>query len=144
MDPRNRLLRIQSMVLIGALIVQYALGMWVNLYVSFPQSATEGQLWEFAWSQVPLASHIILAFLILIGAIVLCVRSFYYRLRVWKISSTIGLIAILLAGGSGATFIPSQTALYSYSMSLWFLVALFSFGWGLYVTSPHQKEQQQS
>jgi hypothetical protein len=132
MTPHNlRSLRIHGMVLLGALIVQYALGMYVNLFVSFPHNATDGQLWEFAWSQKPLAAHIVLAILILLGAIVLCVRAALYKNRKWIIASSVGLLAVLAAGASGATFIPSQTGAYSYSMSLAFLVAIFSYAWGL-------------
>ena len=130
MNDRDPLV-IQAAVLIGALVVQYALGMYVNLFVAFPDSATEGQLWEFAWSQKPLAAHIILAILILLGAIVLCIRAARSKNRRWIISSFVGLLAILAAGASGAIFIPSQTDAYSYVMSVMFLIAIFAYGWPL-------------
>lgn len=118
----------------GALVVQYALGMYVNLFVTFPDNATQTQSWEFARSQPALLAHIILAALILIGAIVLCIRSARYRSKSWIWASLIGLLAVLAAGASGAQFIPTQTDLYSYSMSLAFLIAFLSYGWGLYVS----------
>jgi hypothetical protein len=126
-------LRIQTAVLIGALIVQYAFGMYVNLYVSFPDTAaTEGQLWEFAWSQPALATHIVLAILILLGAIVLCVRAARAKNPTWIWCSLIGLLAILAAGASGASFIPSQLNLYSYAMSLAFLIAFLAYAWAFF------------
>lgn len=128
---RQRSLRIQGYSLVVALIVQYALGMYVNLFVAFPENASAGQLWEFAWSQKPLAAHIILAILILLGAIVCLIRSLVYKNKKWVIASSIGLLAILAAGGSGAVFIPSQTGLYSYAMSLMFLIAIFAYVWAL-------------
>jgi hypothetical protein len=132
MNPRNlRSLRIQGMFLLGALLIQYALGMYVNLFISFPQNVTEGQLWEFAWSQKPLAAHILLAILILLGAIVALVRAVLYKHKKWIIANSIGLVGVLAAGASGAVFIPSQTNAYSYSMSLAFLVAILSYAWGL-------------
>ena len=120
------------MVLIGALIVQYVLGMYVNLFVSFPQNAIQRQLWEFAWSQPSVAAHIILAILILLGAIVILVRAILSKNRTWIIATSVGLIAILAAGSSGATFISSQGDLYSYAMSLAFLVSILSYAWGLF------------
>lgn len=137
MDPKRlRSLRITGMFLVGALIVQYALGMYVNLFISFPSNATEGQLWEFAWSQPSLASHIILAILILGAAITLCVRAIRSKDRRWIIASSIGLLGIVAAGASGASFIPTQANAYSYSMALMFLVAILSYGWILF-TSRH-------
>jgi hypothetical protein len=125
-------LRIQGIILIASLVVQYALGMYVNLYVSFPEGQVGDQLWEFAWSQPALAAHIILAILIFIGGIVLCIRAARARNRVWIWSSFIAFLAVLAAGASGASFIPSQNDLFSYSMALGFIVAIASYGWGIY------------
>lgn len=133
MDRRLLSLRINAMFLLGALVVQYALGMYVNLYTSFPNNATAGMLWEFAWSQWPLASHIILAILLLLGAVLLCVRAILYKDKKWIIGSVVGLLGILAAGGSGAIFIPSQMNAYSYSMSLSFLIAFGAYFWVLFL-----------
>ncbi|HEV8666492.1 MAG TPA: hypothetical protein VN665_01415 [Candidatus Paceibacterota bacterium] len=133
-----RALRLNAMFLIGALVVQYALGMYVNLFVSFPENATDGQLWEFAWSQPPLAAHIILAILLLLGAIVALVRAVLYKNKGWIIANTVGLLAILAAGASGASFIPSQGDIYSYSMSLAFLAAMLAYALGL-LSSPRSE-----
>jgi hypothetical protein len=134
MNPRQlRGLRIQSVFLLIALVVQYALGMYVNLFISFPDTtANEGQLWEFAWAQPALATHIVLAMLILLGAIVQCIRASRSHNGTWIWSSLIGLLAVLAAGASGASFIPSQTDLYSYSMSIAFLIALVAYAWALF------------
>jgi len=125
-------LNIQAALLMGALAVQYALGMYVNLFVSFPDNATEGQLWDFAWSEPALGAHIILATLIFIGATVLCIRASRRRDRRWITASFIGLLAVFGAGASGAQFVPSQIDAYSYSMSIMFLIALFSYAWGIF------------
>jgi len=118
----------------AALVLQYAVGMFVNLFVAFPDGLNEGQLWEFAWSQPPLAAHIVLAFLLLFGAIVLCVRAAKARDRAWIWPSFIALLSLFAAGASGARFIPTQTDLYSYSMALEFLIAFLSYGYGLYLS----------
>lgn len=131
MNTKNSL-GILALVLMGALVLQYLLGMYVNLFVTFPENAAAGQLWEFAWGAPALAAHIVLAFLILIGAIAFFVRALRSRNRTWIWSALVALIAVLAAGYSGASFIPSQTDIYSYSMALWFIVALASLGWGAY------------
>ncbi len=125
-------IRKQAIGLIFGLAVQYALGMYVDLFVEFPEGADKGQLWQFAWSQIPLAAHIILGILIVLGAIALCVRAARSRNKTWIWASAVGLVAVLFAWGSGASFIPSQTDLYSYSMALSFIVAIMAYVWGLY------------
>ena len=68
----------------------------------------------------------------LAGALVLIIRAVMIKDRRWIIFSSFGLLGILVAGGSGATFIPTQSDIYSYTMSLAFMVALISYGCGLY------------
>jgi len=116
----------QGYILIGVLTLQYLVGMYVNLFVQFPDQ-TGDQLWGFAWSQPALALHIILAFLILIGAIVLCVRAARRRDRTWIWASGIGLLAVLAAGASGASFIPTQNDILSYSMAVAFIIAISAY-----------------
>ena len=131
-----RSLRINSIALIIMLILQYILGMIINMYVSFPDTKVAGQLWEFAWSQIPIAAHIILAILILIGAIVLCIRSARNKNRTWFRASGFGLLFVFIAGFSGAQFIATQNDALSFVMSLSFIFAIGSYVWGLYVTKP--------
>jgi heme A synthase len=131
MEHRGRL-NTQAMVLIVFLVVQYVLGMAANLFVQFPQNADAGELWGFAWSQALVAAHIVIGTLMVIGAIVLVVRSLIRKNRSWIVFSIIGLLAILAAALTGATFISTQSDAYSYSMSLAFIVALAAYGWGVY------------
>ena len=51
----RRVLRSQGLGMLFALTVQYILGMIANLFVQFPDTTVEGQLWEFAWTQISLA-----------------------------------------------------------------------------------------
>lgn len=125
-------LRPQIIVLMAALVVQYALGMYINMFISFPDQATEGQLWEFAWAHWPVSTHIILAGLLALGAIVLCVRAARVRSRPLIWSSLIALLALFVAGGSGGQFIPTQNDAWSYSMALAFIVAFCAYAWGLW------------
>lgn len=128
---KNKQLKTTSIILLGILMVQYLLGMATNLFVQFPQSQNASQLWEFAWKQLPLASHIITGIALLIGAVVLLIQSIKKRQRKWILVSTIGLVSIIVAGYSGATFIPTQINIYSFIMSLGFIIALLSYVFGV-------------
>ncbi len=127
-------LRGHGIGMIAMLIVQYILGMVSNLFVQFPQSEQDGKLWEFAWSQISIASHIILGILLFIGAVVFVIRAVAKKDRFWTIASIIGLVAIMSAIYGGVSFIPSQVDQFSLIMSIGFLVALLAYSWGLYAT----------
>ncbi len=129
-----RRLRSQGWEMIFALAVQYILGMITNLFVQFPDTTVEGQLWEFAWTQVSEAAHIILGLLLSIGAVMLLIRSINYKNRTWTIAASVGLAGILTAIYGGVRFIPTQNDLYSLVMSIAFIVALLAYGWGVYAS----------
>src|SRR5258708_2654539 len=99
----SKTLKTQGIAMIIILAIQYILGMTANLFAKFPESASAGQLWEYAWSQFSIASHIIVGLLLLVGAIVFVVRSILAKDKKWIVFSTIGLVAIFIAGFSGAT-----------------------------------------
>lgn len=125
-----RSLRPQIASLLTGLVVQYALGMYVNLYVSFPEGAvTDAERWGFVWSHWPVGAHVVIAVLLLIGAIIFAVRAYLRRNRGVIVVALLGLAGILWAGVSGAIFVSSQTDAYSYSMSFGFLLAVFAYGW---------------
>jgi hypothetical protein len=131
-NQQSASLRIQGTVLLISLIVQYALGMYVNLFVAFPDGIQGGGAWEFSWRQPALATHIVLGILLLIGSIVFLIRVLVSKSATWKYPAIGGLVGILLAGFAGATFIPSQTDAYSYIMSLAFLIAFGAYARGLF------------
>jgi heme A synthase len=126
--------RNQGIGMIVMLVIQYILGMITNLFVEFPKSDQEGKLWEFAWSQIPEAFHIILGLLMFVSAVVFLIRAFSKRDKIWIIGSGIGLIAILMAIIGGVIFIPSQVDSYSLIMALSFIVSFLAYSWGLYAS----------
>jgi hypothetical protein len=75
----KHLLRVHGMILILGLLVQYMLGMFSNLYVQFPDTTVPGKLWEFAWTQVPVATHIVLGMLLFLGALALLIRALLFK-----------------------------------------------------------------
>jgi hypothetical protein len=124
-------LKKQAIGMVAGLTAQYILGMLSNLFVKFPESAHDGQLWEFAWSQISVAAHIIIGIVLLLGSITLMVRSLLLRNHTWSMISIIGFLAIVLAGVSGSMFITSQSDIYSFSMSVGFIVAFAAYFWGI-------------
>jgi heme A synthase len=128
-------LKKQAFGLITGLSLQYLLGMYTNLFVQFPEHGNPGQYWEFAWKQLPVALHILLALGLLIGAIGLLIRSIKQKNKKWIITAAVGAITILAAGLSGARFIPSQEDILSFSMAVAFIIAILSYCWGIYTSS---------
>src|SRR5258708_130926 len=120
--------------LIVLLTLQYLLGMATIIFVKFPENKEAGQLWGFAWSQLPLAAHIIVGLLLFFGSLALLVKAIKAHNRNWIVSSALGFTFILIAGLAGTTFISSQKDLYSFLMSLAFIASYLSYFWGIYTS----------
>jgi hypothetical protein len=118
--------------LIVGLTLQYILGMITTIFVKFPEDKHEGELWQFAWSQIPLALHIILGFLLLFGSLALLVRATRTHNRLWIATSGIGFGFIFISAVVGSKFIPTQQEIYSFVMSLGFIGAMLSYFWAIY------------
>jgi hypothetical protein len=111
-----------------ALLVQYGLGMWVNLYVTIPARDEGG---EFAAIGRALANgpaglgvHTGLGLLLLVGSIVPVIRAVAIRRPAIIITSGLSLLAVLGAAGSGAAFVNAGANGASLSMALLTAVAL--------------------
>ena len=122
-----------------ALLIQYALGMVVNLYVTVPARDHGGGTLAaigraFANGPAALAIHAGLGLLILLGTISLVVRSVLTRRRpvIWL--SAVTLLAVLGAASSGAAFVNSSTNGASLGMALLTGVALLCLTVNLYLT----------
>jgi len=118
--------------MVFTLTIQYILGMISNLFVQFPDTSVQGQLWQFAWSQISIAAHIILGLLLFINAIVILNRALTYKDRTWTVAASIGLVSILVAIYGGVRFIQTQNDPYSLVMSIAFILALLAYVWGLF------------
>lgn len=107
-------LRGSSLGTMVMLILQYALGMGVNLYVRPGQ----GGLSEAFKNGPVLALHAVLGVLLIVAAIALLVRAIVARYRAVIIASAVGLVAIIAAAGSGVSFLSSGTAGGSMAMAM--------------------------
>ena len=94
-------LRGASMGALVLIIIQIALGVGVNLYITPAQGGVSE-----AFSNGPLlALHAVLGLLLIIAAIDLLVRAILARHRVVIVVSAVGLLAIVAAAGSGVSFL---------------------------------------
>ena len=124
--------RIYAVVIIGLLVIQYALGMVTNMFIQFPETSDVVQLWEFTRSQLPSGVHIWVGVLLVLSAIIFVIQSAIKKNRSWIVSSVVGLVAIMTAFYGGVMFVSSQVDAYSMVMALAFIVAFLAYGWGLY------------
>ena len=131
MASRQAGLRQANLAILIVLIVQFALGMGVNLYVTLPAAGHPGHSSWFgngAW----LALHAALGMFLILAAIFVLVRAIMARNATLIVTSAAGLVAILLAAFFGSGFTDKLTDGYSLGMALAFAVALACYTIGLF------------
>jgi hypothetical protein len=111
------------------LLIQYGLGMWVNVYVTVPARDHGGGLMAgigraFSNGPAALAAHAGLGLLIVLGSVVLVIRAAQSRHRAAVVTSAISLLAVAGAAAGGAAFVNTAAAGASLSMALLTGVAL--------------------
>jgi len=104
------------------LIVQFGLGIAVNLYISLPEHES---FWATVFGSATLAAHAIVALLLLGASIGTLVRAIRSRRAI--VLTSIGLAAILAAGIAGASFVGNQSNGASLGMALATAVAMFCY-----------------
>jgi hypothetical protein len=133
-------LRGQSFGLLVMLIVQFAIGIVVNLYVTVPAADKGGFFGALgkALSNGPaaLASHAGLGLLIVLAALVLIARAIVIRHTATIVLSVLGLLSILGAAANGIRFVADggpdnaslAMALAAAGAMLWYAISLFVLG----------------
>jgi hypothetical protein len=134
---RPVLLRRISLGMLAGLLIQYGLGMIVNLYVSVPaRDHGSGVLTAvgraLANGPAALTVHATLGLLLILGAVNLVVRALVFRLRLVAWLSTAALLAIVGAAASGAAFVGSGADGDSLAMALLTGVALLCYAVNLF------------
>jgi hypothetical protein len=119
-------------------VVQYALGIWVNLYVNVPARDQGGGFLTaigraLTNGPVALGIHAGLGLLLVLGSVSLVVRSVLSRNRALIVLSALFLLALLGAASSGASFVDSGRDSASASMAMLTGVALICSLISLYV-----------
>lgn len=130
-ESRQAGLRQANLAILIVLIVQFALGMGVNLYVTLPAAGHPGHASWFGNGTL-LALHTALGMFLILAAIFVLVRSIMARNAAIIVTSAAGLVAILLAAFFGSGFTDKLTDGYSIGMALAFAVALACYAIGLF------------
>ena len=133
-QSRQARLRQASLAIVIVLIVQFGLGIGVNLYVTLPAAGRPGHASWFGNGPL-LALHASLGMFLVLAAIFVLVRSITARNRTLILTSAAGLVAIGLAFFFGASFTSKLTNGYSLGMAIAFAVALACYIIGLYAAS---------
>ncbi len=133
-ESRQAGLRQASLAIVIVLIVQFGLGIGVNLYVTLPDAGDPGHASWFGNGPL-LAFHAALGLFLILAAIFALVRAIMARNRTLIVTSAAGLVAILLAAFFGSGFTDKLTNGYSLGMAIAFAVALACYAIGLYATS---------
>ncbi len=115
-------LRRASQAVLIILVVQFSMGMILNLYVSVPSSdANAGFIQEIRTAPLALTVHAVLGLALIAGAVILLVRA--VGVRDWPMTAmaAAGLVAILGAFGAGELFV--RNGQNSASLTMAFLTA---------------------
>jgi hypothetical protein len=127
-------LRQANLAIVIVLIVQFALGISVNLYVTLPPTGQPGHSSWFGNGPL-LGLHVALGMFLVLAAVFVLVRAIMARNRVLIATSAAGLVAILAAFFFGSDFTDKLTNGYSLGMAIAFAAALACYVIGLYAAS---------
>jgi hypothetical protein len=126
-----------SLAALVLLVVQYGIGMYVNLYVTVPRGDHGSSLGSaIANGPAMLSSHAVLGLLLALVAIGVLVQAVMARHRGAIVSSALALLALAAASAAGASFTSSGDAGASLGMALMTGVALLCYAVNLYALRP--------
>ncbi len=135
-SKRYRAYRITLLTIVIALVLQYVLGMFVNLYVQFPDSLPGGN--AFAWvftHSVLIQAHIYLGTLLLILPLITLGLSFTLRDVRRVLMSLAGFLLLFLSYAGGMLFMSNvQESAPSMWMAIGMIAALVVYGFEFYLT----------
>ena len=140
-DRRNRAARGWAFGLLIALLVQFGLGMYVNLFASIPlnhpghgaKNFFAGSYHSVAWAEtsphspVILAVHAGLGLLLVLGSLWLAVLAIRGRRAGFVWAAVLGALFILGAGFNGASFLNYNKDANSYVMALLFALVVLCY-----------------
>jgi len=153
-DRRNRAARGWAFGLLVALLVQFGLGMYVNLFAQIPlnhpgHGASDffaGSYHSVTWAETSPHAPLILAFhgglglLLVLGSLWLAVLAIRGRRAGFVWAAVLGALFILAAGFNGASFLNYNYDANSFVMALLFALAVLCYI--VLLTLPHNTERQ--
>jgi hypothetical protein len=130
-------MRQASLAVLVLLVVEYGIGMYVNLYATIPQ-ADHGHGLGNAIANGPwsLSMHAVIGLLLALGAVGVLVRAIMIRHRGAIVSSAAGLLALASASAAGASFTSSGHPADSMGMSVLTGLGLLCYAANLYLLRP--------
>lgn len=139
----DRMRRASFGALVG-LLIQYGLGIGVNLFVNVPDAdhnSGMGAAFGKAMSNGPaaLAVHAGIGLLLVINALVVLVQALISKVRLAAVTSSVAFLCILGAASAGATFVDKGQNSASMMMAVLTGVALFCYALNLYALDPREK-----
>ncbi|WP_287961444.1 hypothetical protein [Acidiplasma sp.] len=107
-------------MMIAILVLQFFLGMYVNLFVSFNAINSLSMI----MFNIPMIImiHMMMGFLILGLSIFIFMLSVMKQNNLLSIIAFISIILVIIAGVSGIEFLFSENNIFSYSMALSFII----------------------
>jgi heme A synthase len=140
-DRRNRAAQGWAFGLLIALLVQFGLGMYVNLFAHIPlthpghaaKNFFAGSYHSVAWAETSQQAPLILAFhaglglLLVLGSLWLAVLAIRGRRAGFVWAAVLGALFILGAGFNGASFLNYNEDANSYVMALLFAAAVLCY-----------------
>jgi hypothetical protein len=130
-------LRGSSLGAMVMLILQYALGIGVNIYVT----PGKGGFSEAFKSGPALALHAVLGLLLILAALVLVIRAIMARHGALIAASAVGLVSILVAAMSGVSFLKNAANSSSMTMALATAVAFLCYTFCLFILGSPGRRQ---
>lgn len=140
-------LRRDYLALLVLLVVQFMLGMAVNLFVQIPlqhpganppeyfTGVARSVTWAIFQGPVLLILHASLGLFLVLSGLRLLVQAVRSRTRGMIIVAGIGGLAILAAGFNGGSYLNYHEDFSSMLMSAFFAIALVTYAAGLYLTA---------
>ena len=130
-------LRRGSLAVLVLLVVEYAIGMYVNLYVTVPGADHGGSLGS-AISNGPasLSVHAVIGLLLGLGALGVAAQSILVRHWGLIAASIIGLLAMIFASVAGTGFTSTGADSASMAMSVLSGIAMLCYAANLYLLRP--------
>jgi len=128
------------------LLVQFGLGMFINLFVQIPadhsgaspseyfSGVARSVSWAIGHGAIALSIHAVLGLLLVLGSISLAVRGVRSGRRVIGWASSLGAVAILAAGFNGGSFLNYNEDVNSLLMASFFGTAVLCYAVVLFVT----------
>ena len=136
MQSRQARLRQAYLAIVIVLLVQFGLGIGVNLYVTLPAARHPGHASWFGNGAV-LALHAALGIFLLLASIFVLVRAIMARNVTLIVTSAAGLVAIFAAAFFGSGFTDKLTDGYSLGMAMATAAALVCYAIGLFAATTH-------